>query len=95
MIFTWHPPKAARNLKDHGVSFEEARTVFDDPLYQVWCDDLHSFDEARYYCIGQSAQGRWLTISYTERGEDRIHLISAREATRREKKRYESSDDLT
>ncbi len=96
MEFEWHPAKAASNLKKHeGISFEEAATVFDDPFYLVLRDNAHSLDEQRYYCIGPSAQGRILTISYTERGEDLIHIISARKATRREGRKYESQSDLT
>jgi uncharacterized protein len=66
MEFEWHLPKAESNLDKHGVSFEEAMTVFDDPDYLGLRDDLHSIGEMRYYCIGRSDRGRILAISYTE-----------------------------
>lgn len=88
MIFTWHPPKAAGNLKDHGVSFEEAQTVFADPFAVHQPDDAHSIGERRFACTGLSRQDRLLTVSYTEPEPDTIHLISAREATRREQRDY-------
>lgn len=88
--FEWDDDKAARNLAKHGVSFQEAKTVFDDPLYVDFYDPDHSDDEERYIIIGQSAPHRLLFVSYLERGR-RIRLISAREATRREKVVYEES----
>jgi uncharacterized protein len=97
MRFSWHDAKAVKNLKDHGVSFEEAQTVWDDPLCRELADDLHSFDEVRYYCIGRSAQGRLLIVSWTPRADAQgeiVHLISVREMTPREKRLYESSDDF-
>jgi uncharacterized DUF497 family protein len=84
----WDPEKATRNLKSHGVSFEEARTVFDDALFLVYADPDHSVGEKRLLIIGQSDRGRLLVVSYTERRKG-VHLISAREATRRERKTYE------
>lgn len=90
MIFTWHAPKAARNIKDHGVSFEEAQTVFDDEFVRHRPDDSHSFGERRFLCTGQSDHNRLLTVVYTEPAPDTIHLISAREATRREQREYEA-----
>lgn len=88
MKFEWDENKAARNLSKHGISFEEARTVFDDPLYVDFYDPDHSEDEARYLIVGASNQRRLLIVSYTERG-DSIRLISAREVTRSEQKAYE------
>ena len=90
MAYEWDSNKAVTNLAKHGVSFEEAKTVFDDPLYVDFYDPDHSYDEHRYIMIGMSAQNRLLLIAYTERG-DSIRLISAREATRRERKAYEQS----
>ncbi len=84
----WDGNKAARNLLQHGVSFEEAKTVFDDPLYINFYDPDHSENEARYLIVGASDQGRLLIVSYTERG-DSIRLISAREVTRGEREAYE------
>jgi len=88
MQFEWNASKAERNLLKHGVSFEEAETVFDDPLYVDFYDPDHSEDEERYLIIGESNQGRLLIVSYTERG-DLMRLISAREVTRTERESYE------
>jgi uncharacterized protein len=88
MKFEWDGNKAARNLSKHGVSFEEAKTVFDDPLYIDFYDPDHSEDEARYLIVGASDQRRLLIVSYTERG-DSIRLISAREVIRGEREAYE------
>lgn len=84
----WDETKAARNFVKHGVSFEEAKTVFDDPLYVDFYDPDHSYGEHRFILLGQSTQGRLLFVSYMERN-DRIRLISAREATTSERKAYE------
>jgi hypothetical protein len=88
MKFDWDENKAARNSLKHGVSFEEAKTVFDDPLYVDFYDPNHSNDEKRYLIVGQSSQGKLLIVSYTER-RDSICLISAREVTRVEREAYE------
>ena len=88
MAFEWDTDKAAANLLKHGVSFDEARTTFDDPLYVDFYDPDHSINEHRYVIIGGSQQGRLLLVSYTERGEI-VRLISAREVTRAERETYE------
>lgn len=88
MDFTWDQKKAASNLSKHNVSFEEAKTVFGDPLYLDFFDPDHSQDEERYIIVGKSITNRLLLVSYAER-ENAIRLISAREATRRERKDYE------
>jgi len=88
MEFEWSEAKAAANLAKHGVSFEEAKTVFDDRLYVDFYNPKHSFNEHRYIIIGQSNQRRVLIVSYTER-HDRIRLINARELTPGERKDYE------
>ena len=88
MEFEWDEKKAANNLADHGVSFEEAKTVFDDPLYVDFYDPDHSFGEHRFIIMGESRQGRLLMVSYTERG-DNIRLISVRELTPAERRQYE------
>ena len=88
MIFEWDANKAATNLVKHGVSFEEAKTVFDDPLYIDFYDPDHSDEEHRYIMIGMSLQSRLLLVAYMERS-DVIRLISTREATRAERKSYE------
>ena len=88
MQFEWNDDKAASNLSKHGVSLEEAKTVFDDPLYVDFYDPDHSENENRYLIVGESDRGRLLIVSYTERGNT-IRLISAREVTRNERKAYE------
>jgi len=89
MNFEWNESKAKANLAKHGVSFDEAKTVFIDPFYIDFYDPDHSDEEERYIIIGQSQQHRLLVVSYTERRQ-RVRLISAREATRREKGAYEA-----
>lgn len=89
MEFEWERNKAALNLWKHGVPFDEAKTIFDDPLYVDFYDPDHSYDEDRYIIIGQSERGRLLIVSYTER-ENVIRLISARKATRKERQAYEA-----
>jgi len=86
--FEWDQNKASSNLIKHGVSFDEAKTVFDDPLYVDFYDPDHSYNEHRYIIVGQSQNNRLLIVTYTERGNT-IRLINAREATQRERKVYE------
>lgn len=88
MKFEWDEDKATANLLKHGVAFDEAKTVFDDPLYVDFYDPDHSYGEHRYILMGKSRQGRLLFISYIERN-DVTRLISAREATLLERKAYE------
>jgi uncharacterized DUF497 family protein len=88
--FEWDAAKALANFRKHGVSFEEAVTVFQDSLALIHDDPDHSTDEARAVLIGHSVQGRVLLVSYTDRRR-RIRLISAREVTRRERRKYEES----
>ena len=87
---TWDPKKAAVNIRKHGVSFEEASTAFGDPLSVTVPDPLHEAGERRFILIGHSAQGRMVVVVHTEE-EDNPRLISAREATRAEKRTYEQS----
>lgn len=87
MDFEWNKSKAAINLTKHGVSFEEASTVFDDPLSEIVSDPDHSIEECRWVITGTSDQGRLLVVAFTERG-DKTRIISAREATRREVRDY-------
>lgn len=89
MPFEWHAAKAASNLEKHGVSFEEAKTVFDDMNSFHRQDRAHSIGEPRYICVGFSDQGRLLTVAYTERPGDITRIISAREAEAEEEKIYE------
>ena len=88
MEFEWDKGKAERNLIKHGVSFDEAKTVFDCSLYVDFYDPDHSESEERYLAIGESNRGRLLIISYTERSS-KIRLISARETTKTERETYE------
>ena len=90
LSFEWHEAKAAANLKKHGISFEEAQTVFHDPLALTIGDPKHSQDEQRFIDIGYSAQGRLLVVAYTERGET-IRIISSRRATKSERSAYENA----
>ena len=86
--FEWDPNKDRRNRKKHGVSFDEASTVFADPLARTIGDPLHADEEDRYITLGQSHRRRLLVVVFTDRG-DVIRIISARVATRRERKDYE------
>lgn len=86
--FEWDPEKAAANEAKHGITFEEATSVFLDPLLENRLDDDHSANEERYTAIGFSQVGRLVLVTYTDRG-DRIRIISARRPTRREVANYE------
>jgi uncharacterized protein len=88
MTFEWDRFKARTNLWKHGVSFEEASTALLDPFSKTGLDTEHSYDENRFITFGLSARGRLLVVAYTERA-DKIRLISARLATRREQEIYE------
>jgi uncharacterized protein len=86
--FEWDPNKAALSLREHGVSFEEAASVFGDPLAGTIADPLHSTDEARFVTIGMTPEQRLIVVVHTDR-DDRIRIISARPATRAETKKHE------
>ena len=88
MRFEWDPDKAAENLAKHGVSFEEAATVFRDVLSATGADPDHLFDEERFVTFGISTGGRLLAIAHTAR-DDTIRIISARPATPSGGKIYE------
>ena len=88
MQFTWDPKKANANLRKHGVSFEEAVTVFRDILAATGYDPDHSIDEDRFVTFGISRAGRLLVVSHTEESEI-IRIISARSATKKEREIYE------
>ena len=88
MKFSWDPKKAAANLKKHGVSFEEASTVFHDVLSITGSDPDHSGEEHRFVTFGDSSRGRLLVVAHTDE-EDHIRIISARRVTRRERRIYE------
>ena len=91
LIFEWDANKAAANVRKHGVTFAEASTVFADPHGRVVDDPRHFVGEARFALLGYSRQGRLLAVMFTERGADRIRLISARKATRTERDLYEKA----
>lgn len=88
MKFEWNPNKAVLNLEKHGVSFQEAVTVFDDPLSFTFPDPDHSIGESRYVIIGISRFEQLLVVAHTDRGE-KVRIISARKATRQERRFYE------
>ena len=88
MEFEWHLTKAAANLRKHGVSFEEAASVFNDPIATIYEDPDHSANEKRFLTIGTSARGRLLHIAFADRG-DRIRIINARKVTKKERTLYE------
>jgi uncharacterized DUF497 family protein len=88
LAFEWNPGKGLENFRKHGVSFEEASTVFGDPLAKIVDDPRHSTAEERYVIIGVSLAGRLLSVMFTERGAN-IRLMSARAATRPERLDYE------
>ena len=90
LLFEWDPKKARTNFAKHGVSFDEASTAFQDTLSITISDPLHSEDEDRFVLIGCSYSDRLLVVVHTERG-DRVRIISARRATRKESIRYEEN----
>ncbi len=92
MEFEWDEEKAASNLEKHGVDFSEAMTVFGDQLEVTIPDPDHSEGEARFLSLGLSGSGRPLVVAYTER-EGKIRLISAREASPRERRDHESTKE--
>ncbi len=86
--FERNPDKATLNLDKHGVSFQEASTAFNDPLSVTFPDPDHSIRESRYVIIGVSRFGQLLVVAHTNRGE-KVRIISARKATRQERRFYE------
>ena len=87
-VLRWDPEKARSNLRKHGVSFEEAASLFRDVLSVTISDPLHSSEESRFVTIGRSDLGRTLVVVHSELGET-IRIISARVATPRERRKYE------
>jgi hypothetical protein len=90
MEFEWDAAKAASNRRKHGVSFQEAATVFDDPRVALFYDEEHSGSEDRYLAIGVSDKGRVIVVSHTYRA-DATRIISARKATATEAQAYGQS----
>ena len=91
MRFSWDPRKADNNLRKHGIAFDEAITVFNDPLALIFDDTIHSEDEHREIIIGFSALSRLVLVCFVERVEDTIRIISARRATKNEIRDYEKN----
>jgi hypothetical protein len=89
MRFEWDPVKAQRNFAQHAISFENASTAFGDPLSVTIDDPDHSFGEHRFVLVGQMYDGRLVVVAHTDRDET-VRLISARLATRQERKQYET-----
>lgn len=90
LLFEWDPNKARKNIKIHDVSFKEANTAFKDTLSLTIYDPLHSDEEERFILMGNSCKNRLLVIVHTERG-DKIRIISARKATKNERRQYEEN----
>jgi len=88
----WDIQKAESNKRKHGISFAEAETVFDDTLAVIFDDEWHSQEEVREIIIGHSDQNRLLLVCFTERA-NHVRIISAREATLKERKDYEENDE--
>ncbi len=91
MIYEWDAAKARSNLRKHKVSFEEAATVFLDPFAITFDDPDHSNDEQRFVTIGWSSRHRMLFLAHADREPDRIRIITARKATRRESNDYQQT----
>lgn len=91
MHFEWDPRKAASNLSKHSVSFNEAVTVFNDPMFITVMDDEHSEDEERYITVGLSNASRLLMVAHTDRN-GLIRIISARRATKKEENFYAQAE---
>ncbi len=89
MEFEWDREKAAQNQEKHQISFDEAVTIFHDPLAATFDDPDHSTGERRFITVGYSSQNRLIVVAHTERGET-IRIISARLATAQERKRHET-----
>ena len=90
-LFEWDAAKAEANRRKHGVTFDEAITAFSDPLAMLLSDPEHSIGEQRYIVLGTSTQGRLLVVAFAER-PPRTRLISARRATRIERRQYEEEE---
>ena len=91
MQFEWDPEKARRNLAKHGVSFDDAASVFGDPLAVTIDDPDHSREERRFLTTGVGKSRRLVVVAHTDRNEG-VRILSAREATRGERKHYESGE---
>lgn len=92
--FEWDAAKAASNLRKHGVAFEDAKSVFFDPLAAIFDDEENSVGESREIIVGHTTGGQLLLVSFTERNVETIRIISARRATRHERRDYEQGGPL-
>jgi uncharacterized DUF497 family protein len=88
--FEWNPRKALSNLEKHGVSFEEAATIFGDPLGCIMSDPRHSVEEERFVLLGLSGDKRLLAVMFADR-QGAVRIISARRVTRSERRNYEEA----
>ena len=88
MTFEWDEEKAIFNLKKHGISFEEAKSLFNDPILLTFADEEHSNTEQRFISIGLSSKGNVLVLIHTERRSN-LRIISCRKATKKERSIYE------
>lgn len=97
IVFAWDKKKARTNLTDHKVSFEEAKTLFNDPFLLTYPDEGHSENEERYISIGVSLRNRILLVVHTDRNETptslTVRIISCRKATTSERKEYEKDHE--
>jgi uncharacterized DUF497 family protein len=91
VIYEWDPKKARENIKRHKVSFDEATSVFTDPLALTFDDPDHSQEEQRYATIGTSRKQRIVFLAHVDRGDDHVRIISARSATATEAHAYQES----
>jgi len=91
LTFEWHKNKAIKNIQKHQVTFEEAKTIFNDPHAITLFDSQHSIDENRYVDIGYSSKGRLLVVIYTEH-DSNIRIISSRKVTQSELRAYEQDE---
>jgi uncharacterized DUF497 family protein len=89
--FEWDPGKARQNRRKHRISFQEAATVFGDPLAVTYPDPDHSTSEQRFITVGMSSAGQVLIVAHVDRSEN-IRIVSARKTTKRERKQYEEKN---
>lgn len=89
LVFEWDPAKSSSNYKKHGISFEEARTVFSDDFARLIADPEHSEEEERFILLGESIESNLLIVCHCIRDEESVRIISARKADKKERRTYE------
>jgi uncharacterized DUF497 family protein len=95
LIFTWDKKKAASNLRKHRIAFDEAVTIFGDPLLRTVADLRHSASEERFLSVGRTGRKRLVLVAHSEsEGGNTIRIISARKASAKEAKIYEQGEDF-